>query len=358
MRAKENQDGSQDPPLGGLSGLPAYPEFVPTVAETEEVAAEPVLSRRRFLHCALVTALTIPPVATAAGLGYVGFFGEDPEERARRYRSPRMGEPVILGTRERYPYSRSALRIFAEEEVRLTPDRFDYVAELCTIADNIADQVAVRMKDAHGNDSVTEALRVAGESEAHLLQYASAIAAELRHSGCFYYPEESLADAVDPVHPRPWGAAYHLDCDLLCLVALHCASRHDVPFHAVVVPGHMYLGSPAFPELAVEMTAFRGEMTGIRLGRGLRLVPQWDAHPAFSSSHDTQRASHSMSEGELQEAAIGSVLYEMAEHAGRDGEKLRRILRQAERECARGLPGKMIFYTRNYIVWKLEMATR
>ena len=359
MGAKEQQDGGPDSPLGGLAGLPVYPGTIPATTEKEEVAAERVLSRRQFLRRALVTALAIPPVAAAAGLGYVGFFGEDPEERARRYRSPHMGEPVILGTRERYPYTRSALRIFAEEEVRLTPERFAYVAELCTIADNIADQVAVRMKDAHGSDSVRDAIRLAGENPERLLQYAHAIAAELRQSGCFYDYEGSLADAVDPAHPRPSGAAYHLDCDLLCLVALHAASRHDVPFHAVIVPGHMYLGSPAFPAFACEMTAFRGaRATGHHLGRGLRMVPQWEAHPAFSPSHDAECAGHIMSEGELQEAAIGSVLFEMAEHAGWNGEQLRRVLQQAERECERGLPGEFIPAARDYIVWKLEMTTR
>lgn len=367
MEAKEPKDGSQDPLLGGLAGLPAYPGSIPTLVE-REVFLE---SRRRFLRRALVTALAIPPVATAAGLGYVGFFGEDPEERARRYRSPRMGESVVLGTHERYPYSRSALRIHAEEEVRLTPERFDYVAELCTIADNIADQVAVRMKNAHESDSVTEALRIAVESEEHLLQYASAIATELRHSGCFYHPEGSLANAVDPAHPRPKGAAYHLDCDLLCLIALHSASRHDIPFHAVVAPSHMYLGSPAFPELAIEMTAFRGEVTGVRLGRGLRMVPQWDACPTFSSSHDAQRAHwqfaredlprafgffQPMGESELQEAAIGSVLYEMADHTKNDGQKLRHVADVAWREGGRNLPGRMIPCAMYYVAWRMRQV--
>lgn len=366
MEAKEHQDGGRDPPLGGLMGLPVYPESIPTLVERE---TEPVLSRRRFLRRALVTALAIPPVATAAGLGYIGFFGEDPEERARRYRSPGMGEPVIVGTRERYPYTRSALRIHAEEEVRLTPERFDRIAELCTIADNIADQVAVRMKEVHGSSSVTEALHRARESQEHLLQYAQAIAMELRQSGCFYHQEGALADAVDPVHSRPPEASYHLDCDLLCLIALHAASRHDVPFHAVVAPSHMYLGSPAFPELAIEMTAFRGRPTGHRLGHGLRMVPQWEAHPTFTSSHEAQRSCwrfkreglqrefgffEPMSEGELQEGAIGSVLFEMTGYGESDSEKLQSVLERAERECERALPGRMVPCALYNTAWQLR----
>lgn len=297
-------------------------------------------SRRKFLWA-------LGGTMVAGGLGVAGLKAfptgrrwflrnvqKDPVAIRESYRESDLTEPVIVGTRERYPYTQSSLLTYAEEETRLFPENREGVQRTTVIADNIANRVAehclaaVRKADTKFKDTtMEEALRLMGQNKHNLTMYVKFIAYELIQAGCFYHEEGTLARAADPaVHEN---AEFHLDCDLLCHVALHCAARHDIPLHGVSAPLHMYLGSPNAPDLAFEMTEFR-ENTHVRDLSGHRRE-QVQVSEDIVSSHERQERRWRFAPGarerfrffqphadaDIRAAAVGNLLAKKIEHAER-----------------------------------------
>lgn len=265
------------------------PKVVPYPGAVAMMGEERLRSRRRFLEVgvaatvAVVTGVVIWKIQEIMN----GENESNTREIAMMYRDPAMTEPVIVPTRKRYPYSESALLIHANEEKKMFLDHAENVDTMIVIADNIANRVAQRVHEGVRASSVHASLRRIGASNESLQRYCALVAAELRRGHCFCFPEGSLHDAVGAGRNVDPFIMFHLDCDLLCDVALHCAARHDIPLHAVAAPNHMYIGSPDYSDFAVEMTAFRGQLDALEVFRGNVLADR--VHPDFFSSHAKQR---------------------------------------------------------------------
>lgn len=307
-------------------------------ADLDEASAPKGMSRRQWLA-----------VATAVvGTGAVAAFKGDeiwnwvqaevlevPAAIREQYRDPNMTTDIIIPREGRYPYSESTLIAYAAEEMRMFPDR-EGAAVAVTIATNIANRVAEQTREliqkkvdkdspTGSGEKVThkQALNKLAETPEGMSEYVKLIGRELIRSGCYYKIEGSLDSAVD--EDRHNSAKFHLDCDLLCHVALHCASRHDMPLQGMRAPQHMYIGSPAFGAFAVEMTAFRGErvnrVNGLRnetitaLGEGF-LTSQGAMMNHFSrrvSREETERLGYftSLTMDSMREGAVGNLLVEL-----------------------------------------------
>jgi hypothetical protein len=251
-----------------------------------------------------------------------------------QYRDPNMTKDIIIPREGRYPYADSTMEVYAEEERRMFPDR-DGTIVAVTIATNIANRVADQAteivqkqldKEAGGRaDKVShkDALNKLAETPEGMTEYVKLIGRELIRAGCYYKIEGSLDAAVDDRYHN--SAKFHLDCDLLCHVALHCASRHDMPLQGMRAPQHMYIGSNAFGAFAVEMTAFRGErvnrMNGLRnetvtaLGEGF-ITSQGAMLNYFSrrvSRAETERLGYftPLDQNAMREGAVGNLLVEL-----------------------------------------------
>jgi hypothetical protein len=247
----------------------------------EDLSAPKGMSRRQWLAAATAVAGVGAVAAIKGGDAWEWIQAEVLEVPAAvraQYRDPNYTRDVIIPREGRYPYPDSTMEAYAEEERRMFPDRHGVDVAL-VIATNIANRVAEQAREAvqtkADQDHPTgkaekvshkEALNLLASSPEGLSEYMKIMAKELIRSGCYYKIESSLDSAVD--EERHNSSKFHLDCDLLCHLALHCASRHDMPLQGMRAPQHMYIGSPAFGAYAIEMTAFRGER--VRRQDGLR----------------------------------------------------------------------------------------
>lgn len=342
--------------LGDLIGSPQQPD-------PGDDTANAGMSRRQWLAAA----------AGVVGAGALGYFkGEDawnwvqtdvlevPAAIRDAYRDPNMTRDIVVAREGRYPYPESTLEVYAREEKRLFPGRVG-VDDAITVATNIANRVAVQAQELVKTQvergelegpatkwNVEKSLKHLGSTEEGLNAYMKLIAKELIRAGCFYKIEGSLETAMD--ERRHNDSKFHLDCDLLCHVALHAASRHDMPIHGVRAPGHMYVGSPDYRNFAIEMTAFRGE----RVSRvnGLRQESYISIGAGFTNSQGAMQSHfHQVSSAEaerlgyfkplniqeIQEGAVGNLLIELLMEGmqDRDPAKLEYICAIGDRELRR-----------------------
>ena len=299
----------------------------------------------------------------------VSFFQSTDAIRGQ-YRDPAYTEAILAQARDRFPYNESPLAMYCAEERRLVGDSPHLQAALA-VADNIANRVAQRMFDEYRallrrqgqNDDANTltpevAMRVFASSEHNLKLYAAYIAEELTRAGAFYFEESSLSRALDPsVHADP--SAFHLDCDLLCHFALHCAYRHNMPLQAMRCPQHMYLGSTKYPTFCVEMTEFQ-KLTRQRSWGDTKVVAA-GLGDDFYSSDAKQRSPwrfrdatvedrfgffRPYTEALLRESMVGNLLAHMLEQAGRiapanRAQALEAVCATADRELT-AFSGKML----------------
>ncbi|MCB0352838.1 MAG: hypothetical protein KDD64_04910 [Bdellovibrionales bacterium] len=271
------------------------------------------------------------------------------------YRQPGTTVDVVLDSRNYYPYDQSTLELYAAQERLIFPDR-DGAETALTIANNIANRVALaahervqKRAELRGDSklyTMEEAFAELASSQAGLQEYVCLIGEELLRAGCYYKIEQSLDAAVDET--KHLDGKFHLDCDLLCHVALHAASRHDMPLHAIRAPQHMFLGSPVYENFAVEMTLFRGEPlrqangeTTVTFGSGFLT----DLHTMKSylgrrlSQAEIERAGYfeAMSQTSIAESAVGNLLVDVFAEALREKDiaRLTYVTAVADRELAR-----------------------
>jgi hypothetical protein len=293
---------SESPPS---SPFEDYPHMTP-LGEHMEHDHEPVFSRRNFVKAGLIAT-----VAGSAGI-FVAHKARQalhPYGIALSYRDPNMTEPIIMDSHNRYPYTRSALSIHTDAEKRFLPQGEGLITQLTTIEDNIANRVAQRVHETVKGQSIQESLHTVGSTPQGLSLYMKLIAEEHIRAGCICDirnpgGEGSFADAIDPHKNYP--GTFNLDCDLLSNGALHAASRHDIPLHAVFAPNHVYVGSPQYAKFAREMTAFRRPilfhpLTGYPNRPPLVPNPQDEVHPRYISSHKTQKDKWIFSSPEIEE---------------------------------------------------------
>jgi hypothetical protein len=289
---------------------------------------------------------------------------KDPDAIHRSYRSRNASEDIVIETQDLYPYDESTLLIYISEEKRLFADR-SKIDQAIIIADNISNRVAAacyklaqdslsqsNRQDEATSLSMEEALRMMSSNENNLIVYAKLVAMELIRAQCIYTEESSLQNAVDPALHA--GNFFHLDCDLLCHFALHAASRHNVALHAVNAPQHMYLGSPIFPELAIEMTDFRDSQEINRRLRKNGVVKYTDIRQIgndFESSHEVQESRwrfatpfvkdrfgffKPMTESGIRESAIGGLIADALVRAAKskDIAVIEQLCEMADKELA------------------------
>lgn len=223
------------------------------------------LDRRSFLKQLGVRAVLWPTaIAAVAYRTEIGEVLMSPWTVNNPYWKKGATKDVIMESHEEYPYSRSTFEMFVDENEKSFPGNATLKNNLemvRALADNVANGTAEKALDyvrgLPGKEEISQAdaFKFLSSNPEGMSAYAECIASELRRAQVFYRVESTFDTSVQST--TPFNEKCYMDCDLLSHVALHCASRHDMPLHAILAHEHMYVGSPRYPELAIEMTAFR-----------------------------------------------------------------------------------------------------
>jgi hypothetical protein len=193
-----------------------------------------------------------------------------------------IDDVIVKGDETLYPYNVSTFEAFTDLNKRVFYNESQQqrdVDTVATIANNIANGVAHNClrgvqeslrREGKDNEALSltmkQTMAYLAQTKEGQIYYAKMIAHELMRAQCEYDETEAFNQSVTDL----MGAdKVRMDCDLLSHIALHCASRHDMPFIAYAAPQHMYVGSTTIPDLAFEMTLFRNK-TGVNgWGKGI-----------------------------------------------------------------------------------------
>lgn len=284
-------------------------------ADSSVTSDHTIFSRRNFLRAGVATLLSSTTIPAYARGRRRGFF-----QRPQQREQPKNTEMINTQYNHKfYPYSRSALEMYLEEEKRLFPEADTRGIQL--IADTYANNAAMRtvnivskLTGRRLNRSL--AMQMVRKDPVMLLGYFRAWADELTEGGCGYKAGALYAQGTD----RNRKQFRHLDCDMYSYLVLHGAAIDDIPITAHRRPRHLYLGSTQHPWMAIEMTHQNQPRTRpypiqdhnpkLFLPEGYLCTHDSELHGVYPEHIKEWRYDLPLPESDIKPSAVGNLLFE------------------------------------------------